>query len=355
MTQLYRPTQAIIDLGAIEKNVTYITEKYQGYQYYMGVVKADCYGYRGHQVVDAILKGGANALAVSLIEEGLDLRQAYQDIPILLFTPVPKSYLDVCCQHHLIVTVATYAQALHASQIAGLEVMIRVNGGSDILGGPTSFDQFEAMYEILKHGKCHIKGIYLHSYNAFTKADTEAEYQKFYELTQDIDLSQFEIISIESSLTLPRYQKLPIANCCRMGNIMYGIETEDPNLLSTFCLKSQVLSTLVMQKDQYIAYDHAYQATQDNTKIATVPIGFGDGFAKSNIGRNVYINQRPYPIVAITMDITHILVDDDVKENDVVELIANTHHLDEIATHTHGATEEPISALNQRVARLYIQ
>ena len=75
MTQLYRPTQAIIDLGAIEKNVTYITEKYQGYQYYMGVVKADCYGYRGHQVVDAILKGGANALAVSLIEEGLDLRQ----------------------------------------------------------------------------------------------------------------------------------------------------------------------------------------------------------------------------------------------------------------------------------------
>ena len=132
MTQLYRPTQAIIDLGAIEKNVTYITEKYQGYQYYMGVVKADCYGYRGHQVVDAILKGGANALAVSLIEEGLDLRQDYQDMPILLFTPVPKNYLDVCCQHHLIVTVATYAQALHASQIAGLEVMIRVNGGSDI-------------------------------------------------------------------------------------------------------------------------------------------------------------------------------------------------------------------------------
>ena len=78
-------------------------------------------------------------------------------------------------------------------------------------------------------------------------------------------------------------------------------------------------------------------------------------FAKMNIGRDVFINAKRYPIVAVTMDISHIRVDDTVKAGDTVYLIRDNHHLDEIAAHIHGATEEAICALNKRVYREYIE
>ena len=109
-----------------------------------------------------------------------------------------------------------------------------------------------------------------------------------------------------------------------------------------------------LPKGRSVAYGHAYTAKQEGEKIAAIPIGFGDGFAKMNIGRDVFINGKRYPIVAVTMDITHILVDASVKSGDTVLLIRDNHHLDEIGAHIHGATEEAICALNKRVYREYL-
>jgi len=67
----YRSTKATIRLGAIRRNTQRIIAAYPGYRYYMAVVKADAYGYRGEKVIDAMLQGGANCLAASLLEEGL--------------------------------------------------------------------------------------------------------------------------------------------------------------------------------------------------------------------------------------------------------------------------------------------
>lgn len=350
----YRPTKAVIRLGAIRRNTETIIRAYPGYRYYMAVVKADCYGYRGNQVVQAMLDGGANCLAASLLEEGLSLRDAFPEVPILLFTPLPREQLHICAEKHIWVTVANLAQASDAAEVPGLEVLIRANGGCDILGGPTDREGFEAVYGTLKNGKCHLTGLYLHSYNAEDGADTRREYETFEAMTAGIDLSKLQIVSISNSLTLPRYEKKSYANGCRLGNILYRIETEDQALEYTFRLTSRVLSVFSLQKGQSVAYSHAYTADRDDAKIAAVPIGFGDGFSKTNIGRDVFIGDRRYPIVAVTMDIIHILVDDTVKPGDEVLLIRDNHHLEEISAHIHGATEEAICALNKRVYREYI-
>ncbi len=350
----YRPTKATIDLGAIKRNTGRIIEKYPGYQYYMAVVKADCYGYRGDQVIDAMLSGGANCLAASLLEEGLSLRESYPELPILLFTPVAPSFLPVLAAHHLIATVANLEQAKAASEVAGLDVLIRANGGSDILGGPTEIEGFHAIYNVLKQGKCHLKGVYLHSYNGESPDETRKEYECFEAMTNGIDLSELDMVSISCSLTLPRMEKLPYCNACRLGNIMYAIESEDTELENTFRLSSKVLSVFTLKKGQSVAYSHAYTAQKDGERIAAIPIGFGDGFSKTNIGREVYIGNKPYPIVAVTMDITLVLVDEAVHTDDIVLLIRDNRHLDQIAQHIHGATEEAICALNKRVYREYI-
>lgn len=352
--EIYRPTKAIIDLGAIKHNTRKLINKYPGYEFYMAVVKADCYGYRGTQVIDAMLSGGANCLAASLVEEGLALRQAYSDIPILLFTPAQKSVLPLLAQQNLWATVATVEQAKDAAEVPGLQVLIRANGGSDILGGPTDRAGFEAIWNILQNGKCLLTGVYLHSYNAEDAADTAQEYAVFEELTTGVDLSCLKIVSISNSLTLPRQQKLPFCNGCRLGNIIYGIESEDKDLRETFQLTSQVLSVFSLTKGQSIAYAHAYTAVQEQEMIAAIPIGFGDGFSKANIGRDVFIHGKRYPVVAVTMDITLILTDSSVQSGDTVYLIRDNRHLEEIASHIHGATEEAICALNKRVHREYV-
>ena len=282
------------------------------------------------------------------------LRKQYPRLPILLFTPLDAAFLEVCVKENLWVTVADLSQAQDAARVDGLGVMIRANGGSDIFGGPTDRDGFEAIWNTLQQGKCRLAGVYLHSYNAEDAADTLSEYETFEAMTAGVDLSSLEMVSISNSLSLPRYGKKDYCNACRLGNIIYRIESEDDALEHTFRLTAPVLSVFDLPKGRSVAYSHAYTARKDGERIAAIPIGFGDGFAKMNIGRDVFIHARRYPIVAVTMDITHILVDDAVSTGDTVELIRDNHHLDEIAAHIHGATEEAICALNKRVHREYI-
>ena len=348
----YRSTKAVIDLGAIRRNTEKLIAAYPGYKYYTAVVKADCYGYRGFEVVDAMLRGGCNTLAASLLEEGLALR-AHYDLPILLLTPAEEAELQVMAEKDLIATVADQNQAETAVKVPGLKVMIRCNGGSDIFGGPTDKEGFRRLWNTLKEGKCELYGLYLHSYNAEDAEDTYAEYRTFEVMTEGVNLSELEIVSISNSLTLPRYEKKPYANGCRLGNILYRIESEDTALEHTFQLSTKVLSVYSLKKGQSVAYSHAYTAESDRTWVAAIPIGFGDGFSKTNIGRDVFINNQRYRIVAVTMDITLILVDEKVLPEQEVLLIRDNHHLDEIAAHIHGATEEAICALNKRVFREY--
>lgn len=350
----YRPTKAIIDLGAIRRNTGRIIRKYPGYRYYMAVVKADCYGYRGRSVVQAMLQGGANCLAASLLEEGLQLRQWFPHVPILLFTPLSGSDLSRCADADLMVTVANIDQGKQAACIEGLKVCIRANGGSDIFGGPRCREDLEALWHTLERGTCQLHGIYLHSYNAEAEGDTLAEYAAFEAMTAGVDLSKLELVSLSNSLTLPRYEKKPYCNGCRLGNILYRIESEDGTLEHTFRLVSRVHSVFALPKGSSVAYGHAYTAQQKDERIAAVPIGFGDGFAKTNIGRDVFIRGRRFPIVAVTMDITLVRVDDTIVPEDEVELIRDNRHLDEISAHIHCATEEPICALNKRIWREYL-
>ena len=350
----YRETKAVIRLGAIRRNTRKIIAQYPGYKYYTAVVKADCYGYRGNRVVQAMIDGGANCLAASLLEEGLSLRQAFPHIPILLFTPLPPEHLSVCVENNLWVTVATKEQAAAAAAVANLKVMIRANGGWDIFGGPRDKAGFQKIFHILKAGSCCLKGVYLHSYNAECPEDTQREYETFEAMTEGIDLSLLEMVSISNSLTLPRYPRKPYANACRLGNILYKIESQDQRLEDTFCLQSRVHTVLTLNPGYGVAYGRAFTAQKANTLLAAIPIGFGDGFSKTNIGRDVFIHGKRFPVVAVTMDITHILVDDTVKVGDTVDLIRDNAHLDEIAAHIHGATEEAICALNKRVFREYI-
>ena len=81
---------------------------------------------------------------------------------------------------------------------------------------------------------------------------------------------------------LPRMEKLPYCNACRLGNIMYSIESEDHDLENTFRLTSGVLSVFSLKKGQSVAYSHAYTAKVDGEKIADIDT-LGDMLRRKHI------------------------------------------------------------------------
>lgn len=352
----YRPTRAIINLNHITQNVKTILKTYPGYKYYFGVVKADCYGLCSTRVMQAILDGGCNFLAVSLAEEALEVRRAFPDTNILLFVPAPADALPILREKNIAVSVATLAQAKQAAAIEGLKVHVRLNGGSDLFGGPTTPEAFATLIETIRHSRAILEGIYMHNYDVEDKQATIKELETFHTLTKTIDLQKIPIVNLPNSLALAHYPRewFQEANACRIGNIIYGFENEDPHLLNCFTLQSTITQIVTLKKGQSIGYAKAFTAKQDGEKIGVVPIGYGDGFAKTNSNRDVYIRQKPYRIVAVTMDITLIKLDEDIQENDTVELIRDARHVDEIARQLGSIAEESICLLGKRVYREYV-
>ena len=86
-----------------------------------------------------------------------------------------------------------------------------------------------------------------------------------------------------------------------------------------------------------------------------VSIGYADGVIRKNTGRNVYINDKPYEIVgSICMDMLFVKVDDEVNVHDVVEVLRDVDHIEEVARHLETIPYEVISTIGKRVPRIYV-
>ena len=96
---MYRNTYAVIDLDVLKNNIVNIKKEYPDYEYYFGVVKGNAYGH-GSYIVNTLIEAGINYLAVSSLEEALDVRSYNKDIPILILEPIKIKYLEVWRQRY---------------------------------------------------------------------------------------------------------------------------------------------------------------------------------------------------------------------------------------------------------------
>ena len=102
-----------INLDTLRNNTKYIVNKYTGYKYYFGVVKSNAYGH-GEYIVNELIKGGINYIAVTYLEEALKVREYNKDIPILCFAPIDLEDLDIAIKNNITITIAdlTYLEYL---------------------------------------------------------------------------------------------------------------------------------------------------------------------------------------------------------------------------------------------------
>lgn len=355
--ELYRKTYAEIDLGNIKANVKKVISKFNNYDYYFGVVKADCYGHNDLATVKAVIDGGANYLAVATLEEALVIREEFKDIPILCLGIIPIEYIKVCCDNNITITVSSlkYAKDLCSiDELNNLKVHLKINSGMNRLGIALK-NEFDEVIRLFKEKGIFIEGVYTHIFNAKDSNDTKSQFDKYNYMVSDVVKEDIPIFHVSASDALVLYEKGEFINGCRLGIVMYGFTPDDDlKLCSTFKLCSEVIQINELKCGDKVGYNGLYVASGDE-RIAVVPIGYADGIIRKNTGRGVYINDKEYPIVGnICMDMLFVKIDDSVNLGDEVLILKDAEHIEKVADYLETIPYEVMCEVGKRVPRLYV-
>lgn len=340
---MHRNTYVEIDLKAIFNNIKKIIASVPNYEYYFGVVKADAYGH-GIEIVKTLIDAGINYLAVATLDEALEIRENFKEIPILCLGFIEESYLEICEKENITITVPCleYAKNVHSKN---LKCHIKIDTGMHRLGISTK-DEYMETYNLL-HDK--VEGVYTHIYNA--PVSTEEQIGQFENIVSNKE--EIPIIHLCASEALLNHEKKDYENGCRLGIVMYGlVETKIP-LESTFKVISEVIQIHELKPGDTVGYGGTYKAQQP-TRIAVIPIGYADGIIRKNSGRMVYIHDNPYPIVGrICMDMLFVKIDDSILLHDKVEVIKDKEHIIEISSYLETIPYEVICSIGKRVPKVW--
>ncbi len=339
---MHRNTYVEIDLKSIYHNIKKVIEKVPSYSYYFGVVKADGYGH-GEEIIHTLLQAGINYLAVATLDEALEIRKQFLEIPILCLGYIGIEYLDICEQKDITITVPSleYAKAIKDKN---LKCHIKIDTGMHRLGISTKEEYLE-IYRILKN---RVEGVYTHIYDA--PNSTEEQINKFEKIV--VNKEDIPIIHICASEAMLTHKKRNFENGCRLGIIMYGLLDSNISFESTFKVVSEIIQIHDLKKGDTLGYGGFYQALKD-TKIGVIPIGYADGIIRKNSGRMIYIHNKPYPIVGrICMDMLFVEIDDEVSIHDTVEVIKDNQHIMKISNYLDTIPYEVICSIGKRVPRI---
>lgn len=347
---MYRNTYVNINLNNIKENVKRIIENYK-YKYYIGVVKADSYGHNGNKVIKSIIDGGCNYLAVSSLDEAMEIRKDF-DIPILCLGIINEKYMDICSKNNIDVTV-TNLEYLKKIKNYKLNIHLKIDTGMNRLGIKEK-NEFDKIIKEIKNSNLYLKGIFTHIYKATNKKLTDKQISKFKEITSSIDLNEIDMIHIPQSDTLLNHDKIDFVNGCRLGIIMYGLANNNLNLKSTFEFCSEVIEIKKLNKGETVSYDGIYKAEEDEI-IGIVSAGYADGINRKLSGAYVYINSQKYQIIGkVCMDMFMVKIDKSVKLYDKVYIYKDINHIMDLSKYLDTIAYELLCNVSKRVPRIYI-
>ena len=348
---MYRNTYAKINLSNIYDNILNIKNKYD-YEYYIAVVKANCYGH-GLKAIEPMIKAGCNYLAVATLDEALEVRALYPNIPVLCLGVVYKKDLNVCYENNITITVNSkeYFSEIKDLNIP-LKIHLKLNTGMNRLGLKDVNDVNDCI-KWIEESSYQLEGIYTHIFNPNSEFDTNRQFEKFEKLCENIDLSKVKIVHVAASDTLTKYPKPQYVNGVRLGIIMYGFN-DILNLKSTFSLYSTIAQVNNITTTEKVGYNGLYIPKQDE-HIGVVQIGYADGIIRAYTGNNVFINDKEYQIVGnVCMDMLFVQTDEQIKEYQEVVLLKDNKHIIDTANHLKTIPYEILCSISNRVPRIYV-
>lgn len=368
---LERPTRIEVDLDAFAHNHAAIRSRV-GVPV-MGIVKANGYGHGLVQMAQALERQGVEQIGVAFVEEGIALRTAGIRTPILvlggIFGPQVSHYLD----HDLEITVSSLdklRQVEAAAEARGQRAVVhlKIDTGMERIG-VHSYSSAAFIEAAAASRWCEIKGVYSHLACADDPASpmTNQQLERFLEACAHFERigAPMPIRHLANSGGVLHFPETWL-DMVRPGIILYGV-LPDPASQSTIdlrpvlSLKSQVVYFKVIRDGATVSYGATWRA-EHQTRIVTVPIGYGDGWprALSSTG-HVLIRGQQYPMVGrVCMD--QFMVDigsaSAWNEDEVVLIGRQGDALitaEEVATRIGTIPYELLVGLNERIPRHYVR
>jgi alanine racemase len=371
-----RPTWAEINLENLAFNFQSVKNFIGNAIEYMAVVKADAYGHGAVQCANKLEAKNIDWLAVVLPEEGLELRKSGIKKPILCLGSFWNGQESLLLENNITPVIYQKEKAENFNRAAaekGLKakIHVKVDTGMGRIG--VRFDEVKKLVEILKPLKnLSVDGLMTH----FAVADKLSE-NEF--TTTQIKRFDEAVSTFEENGFHPKYKDLANSpgaiahensrgNMVRLGGVLYGLggdvlpkEIVKPELKPVMSLHTRIAHIKKVPKGETLGYSRTF-TTEKDSLIATIPIGYEDGYRRSLSNRgHVIVKDSFAPVVGrISMDWTIIDVTEihDVKINDEVILIGEQKELkitaEELAEKIETISYEITCGINRRVARKYV-
>jgi alanine racemase len=375
-----RPAWAEISASALAHNVRAL-KSVLGDRLLCAVVKANGYGHGAQLVARAMLDGGADSLAVAIVDEGIELRGSGVSVPILLLAEIPPETIPDALSHSLTLTVGSLegarAAVAAATKLGGLHrVHVKVDTGMGRMGvAPEGVD--EVVDVLLASPQIDLEGLYTH----FSVADGSRPEDRAFTRAQ-IELFNGVVADLAGRGIAPRV--LHLANSAgalgypearqsmvRIGLAFYGylpegwlgsaLEEKGVTLRPALTLRAQVVAVRRLGALERPSYGR-HRALERPATIATVPFGYADGYPRRlfEAGAGVLINGTRYPLAGnVTMD--QLVVDcgdDPVHPGDDVVLLGRQGSeeitAEEWAQRADTITWEILCGIGARVPRVLV-
>ena len=380
MNKLLKRTWAEINLDHLEYNINSLRGCLPKSTDLMAIVKADAYGHGDKAIVTELCRLGIRFFGVSNLEEALSLRNAGADGDILILGVTPAEYADVLAQQNISQSVfcTEYAEKLsQAAATAGVTVKchLKIDTGMGRIGFVNQLDS-DATQEVLSVCKLQnlsFEGIFSH----FSVADelspesldyTDAQQNAFNSLVQRLQESgiRFHHIHLQNSAGIIRHPN-PLCNLARMGISMYGLSPSGDfqDILPVkplMELKTIVTMVKEIPPGRSVSYGRNFISDRP-MRIATVPIGYADGYHRALSGRGkMLLHGKPANILGkVCMDQLMLDVTDipQAKAGDIVTVFGQSEDnflsVDEVASLANTINYEIICDISKRVPRVYLR
>ena len=375
-TLAHSPTQAEIDLDALAFNVAQVRRLGGKGKKILAVVKANAYGHGAIGIARELEALGVDFLGVAFIEEGIKLRKAGIQKPILILGGIFPFHVKKIFTFRLtpVVFDLALARALDAEgkrQNHMLPVHIKIDTGMNRLGVP--FDQTEKFFTSLQSVNfLKVEGVLSHFSSAHLRdkesrnytADQTKKFKKSLSLIRGLNFDPPLIHMANSSAIIE--ELIPDFTMVRAGLMLYGAYPSDDlkdthlSLKPVMSLKTHVIQIKTVPPETPISYSRTFY-TKKESLIATIAIGYGDGYhyQLSNRGK-VLIQGKKLPLVgSVCMDLIMADVTElsGVKPEEEVVLFGRqgkvTISVEEVAQWADTIPYEILCGISSRVPRIY--
>lgn len=375
MNKMIRPVWAEIDLDAIKYNIDSIKRRVDTKEL-IAVVKADAYGHGALDVSKTLVENGATKLAVAVITEAMELRHGNINTPIMILGYTPLEFAADLINYDIEQTIFDLEYAKKLSEIAlnlgkKAKVHVALDTGMGRIGFLINDNSLNEILKISSLKGLEVVGIFTH----FATADesdknySNKQYKKFTDfneklISKGVNIPLKHVSNSGAIIDMPN----TYLDGVRAGIVLYGyypsedVLKQNLDLKKAISIKTQVAHVKILDKNEYVSYGRKFK-TERKSIIATLPIGYADGYSRALTGKaKVIINGKFAPVVGtICMDQCMIDVTDigDVHVGDEVIVLGKDKDLkfdaDDMAKAMGTINYEVLCMIKQRIPRVYIE